>query len=395
MKLDVKLTAPATAETFNKLIQIRRHLHQNPELGLVENTTAEYLAAVLESLGLEVTRGVGGTGVVALLRGGRPGKTVALRADMDALPVQEENEVPYKSQKPGVMHACGHDAHMTCSVGAAMILAELRESIAGNVKFIFQPAEETPGGAQPMIAEGVLENPKVDAIVGGHVWGSLDSGKIEVKAGPVMASSDIIRLTIRGKGGHAAQPHTTIDPVVIGCEIVGALQKIVSRQSDPAEAVVISISVFKAGEVFNVIPNDAYLEGAVRTLSNELRQAIPRKIEAVIRGITEAYGATYELDYFLGYPVTVNDAAVTESVRRSAVKILGEANVGISAKASMGAEDFSYYLLEVPGTYIRIGIRNLEKGISHEIHNPKFDIDEDIFKTIPAVYAQAILDLLV
>ena len=382
------------AERHDELVRIRRHLHQNPELSQAENETGRYLAEILESLGLEVQREVAHTGVVALLRGGKPGKTVALRADMDALPVQEENDVSYKSQKPGVMHACGHDAHMTCSVGAAMILSELRASIAGNVKFIFQPAEESPGGARPMIEQGVLENPKVDAIVGGHVWGSIDSGKVEVKPGPIMASSDIIRLTIRGKGGHAAQPHTTIDPVVIGSEIVGALQKIVSRQTDPAEAVVISICVFKAGEIFNVIPNEAYLEGAVRTLNNELRQTIPQKIEAVIRGITEAYGATYELDYYFGYPVTVNDPDVTESVRLSAAKVLGETNVGIAAKASMGGEDFAYYLLEIPGTFIRIGIRNPDKGICQEIHHPKFDIDEDIFKTIPVVYAQTILDLL-
>ena len=394
MSTDVTMMKQIALERHSELVKIRRHLHQNPELGLEEKETGRYLADILESLGLEVKRNVAGTGVVALLRGGKPGKTVALRADMDALPVQEENEVPYKSQKQGLMHACGHDAHMTNSIGAAIILSQLRGEIAGNVKFIFQPAEEAPGGAKLMIEAGVLENPSVDAIVGGHSWGSIDSGKVEVKPGPVMASSDIIRLKIHGKGGHCAQPHTTIDPVVIGSEIVGALQKIVSRQTDPAEAVVISICMFKAGDVFNVIPNEAYLEGAVRTLNNELRQSIPKKIEAVIRGITEAYGATYELDYYFGYPVTVNDHAVTEIVRSSASKVLGEENVGLSAKASMGAEDFSYYLLEIPGTFIRIGIRNLDKGICQEIHHPKFDVDEDIFKTIPVVYAQAVLDLL-
>ena len=275
-----------------------------------------------------------------------------------------------------------------------MLLARMREEIAGNVKFIFQPNEEGLGGADPMIKEGVLDDPKVDAIVGGHVWGSLDSGTIAVKSGPIMASSDIIKLTIRGKGGHCAQPHTTIDPVAIGSEIVGALQKVVSRQTDPNEAVVISICVFKAGEVFNVIPHEAYLEGAVRALNNEVRKNVAKQIETVIRGITQAYGATYDLDYHFGYPVAVNDAAVTESFRQSAIKILGEDKVGIAAKASMGAEDFAYYMLEVPGTFIWIGIRNPEKGICQEIHHPKFDVDEEIFRTIPAVYAQAILDLL-
>jgi len=394
MKLDAALLKKLAEDQEDEVVKIRRRLHQNPELGFEEKETGRYLAEVLEALGLEVQRGVGKTGVVALLRGGSPGKTIALRADMDALPMQEENEVPYKSQKPGMMHGCGHDAHMACSVGTAMIFSKIRKEIAGNVKFIFQPAEEAPGGARPMIEQGVLENPKVDAILGGHVWGGIDSGKVEVKPGPVMASSDIIRLKIFGKGGHAAQPHKSVDPVAIGSEIVGALQKIVSRQSDPTEAVVISICVFRAGDVFNVIPNEAYMEGTVRTLNNELRAALPEKIEAVIRGITEAFGATYELNYHKDYPVTVNDPGITESFRLSAEKILGEANVGIAAKPSMGAEDFSYFLLEIPGTYIRIGVRNLEKGICQEIHHPKFDVDEDIFKIIPAVYAQAILDLL-
>lgn len=379
---------------LQRLVEIRRHLHRHPELGRHEYETGRYVANIMEALGLEVQTEVAGTGVVALLRGAYPGRTVALRADMDALPVQEQSNVPYKSAVPGVMHACGHDAHMALTLGTAMILTSMREQIHGNVKFIFQPAEEAPGGAKPMIDAGVLENPKVDAILGGHVWGSVESGRIEVKPGPIMASSDILRLTIHGKGGHAAQPHTTIDPIVIGSEIVGALQKIVSRQTDPAEAAVISICVFQSGEVFNVIPGSAYLEGAVRTLNNELRLAMPEKIEAVIRGITHAYGATYDLDYYMGYPVTVNNKDVTETVRQAAAKVLGAESVGEAAKASMGGEDFAYYLLQIPGTFVRIGIRNEAKGICQEIHHPSFDIDEDILATIPAVYAQALLDLL-
>ena len=377
-----------------ELSRIRRHFHENPELGFEEFRTSAHIADLMEGLGLEVRRSVAQTGVVALLRGGKPGKTVAIRADIDALPVQELNDVPYKSKTPGKMHACGHDVHITAAIGAAMLLAQHRESLAGNVKFIFQPAEETPGGAEPMIQDGALENPKVDAIVGGHVWGSLDSGVVEVLPGPIMASSDIIRLTIHGKGGHAAQPHTTIDPIVIGSEIVGALQKIVSRQTDPTEAAVISICLFRAGDTFNVIPNSAYLEGTVRTLNNTLRQEISQKIESVIRGITESYGATYELDYTFSYPATINDPGVTESVRQSAAKILGAENVRTAARASMGAEDFAYFLLAVPGTYIRIGVRNAVKGITHDIHHPQFDIDEDILASLPVIYAQAALDLL-
>ena len=384
----------AGQKNFPELVRLRRHFHENPELGFGEFRTSAHIADLMEGLGLEVRRSVAQTGVVALLRGGKPGKTVAIRADIDALPVQELNDVPYKSKTPGKMHACGHDVHITAAIGAAMLLAQHRESLAGNVKFIFQPAEETPGGAEPMIQDGALENPKVDAIVGGHVWGSLDSGVVEVLPGPIMASSDIIRLTIHGKGGHAAQPHTTIDPIVIGSEIVGALQKIVSRQTDPTEAAVISICLFRAGDTFNVIPNSAYLEGTVRTLNNTLRQEIPKKIESVIRGITEPYGATYELDYYFGYPVTVNDPGVTESVRQSAAKILGAENVRTAARASMGAEDFAYFLLAVPGTYIRVGVRNAAKGITHDMHHPQFNVDEDVLASLPVIYAQAALDLL-
>ena len=377
-----------------ELVNIRRHLHENPELGFEEVATAQYIADYLAGLGLEVTSQVAKTGVVALIRGVQPGKTVAIRADMDALPIQELNEVPYKSKHPGKMHACGHDAHVAAAIGAARILWELRDQINGNVKFIFQPAEEAPGGAEPMIAAGVLENPAVDAIIGGHVWGSLESGIIEVMSGPTMASSDIIRLKIIGKGGHAAQPHTTIDPIVIASEIVGALQKLVSRQTDPFESVVISICSFHAGDVFNVIPHSAYLEGAVRTLNNELRQELPQKIEKIIRGITEPYGATYELDYYLGYPVTVNDPGVTETVRKAAVSVLGADKVRVAARASMGGEDYAYFLNKVPGTYIRIGTRNPEKGICQEMHHPRFDIDEAVLELTPVVYAQAAFDLL-
>ena len=377
-----------------ELVNIRRHLHENPELGFEEVATAQYIADYLAGLGLEVTRQVAKTGVVALIRGVQPGKTVAIRADMDALPIQELNEVPYKSKHPGKMHACGHDAHVAAAIGAARILWELRDQINGNVKFIFQPAEEAPGGAEPMIAAGVLENPTVDAIIGGHVWGGLESGIIEVMSGPTMASSDIIRLKIIGKGGHAAQPHTTIDPIVIASEIVGALQKLVSRQTDPFESVVISICSFHAGDVFNVIPHSAYLEGAVRTLNNELRHELPHKIEKIIRGITEPYGATYELDYYLGYPVTVNDPGVTETVRRAAISVLGGDKVRVAARASMGGEDYAYFLNKVPGTYIRIGTRNPEKGICQEMHHPRFDIDEAVLELTPVVYAQAAFDLL-
>ena len=377
-----------------ELVNIRRHLHENPELGFEEVATAQYIADYLAGLGLEVTSQVAKTGVVALIRGVQPGKTVAIRADMDALPIQELNEVPYKSKHPGKMHACGHDAHVAAAIGAARILWELRDQINGNVKFIFQPAEEAPGGAEPMIAAGVLENPAVDAIIGGHVWGSLESGIIEVMSGPTMASSDIIRLKIIGKGGHAAQPNTTIDPIVIASEIVGALQKLVSRQTDPFESVVISICSFHAGDVFNVIPHSAYLEGAVRTLNNELRQELPHKIEKIIRGITEPYGATYELDYYLGYPVTVNDPGVTETVRKAAVSVLGADKVRVAARASMGGEDYAYFLNKVPGTYIRIGTRNPEKGICQEMHHPRFDIDEAVLELTPVVYAQAAFDLL-
>ena len=376
------------------LVKIRRFFHSNPELGFEEEKTSQYIVNLLKSMGIEVREGVAKTGIVGTLYGEKPGKTIALRADMDALPIKELNEIDYKSKIDGKMHGCGHDAHMTFVLGTAMVLSKFKKYIRGNIKFIFQPAEETTGGAKPMINEGALLNPSVDAIVGGHVWPGLNSGEIGIKEGPIMASSDSIEIKIIGKGGHAGKPNKTIDPIIIGSEIVTSLQKIVSRQIDPLESVVISICTFQSGEVFNAIPGEAILKGAVRTLNNEIREQLPSKIEKIIKGITESYGASYEYNYIRKYPVTDNDPLITKKVKKSAIEILGEDKVINIKNPSMGAEDFSYYLMEIPGTFIWIGTYNKEKNIVYDLHHPKFNIDEDIIEKAVSLYTKVILDFL-
>lgn len=377
-----------------KISYIRRHFHKYPELAFEEFETSKYIKKILIELGLEVKDQVAKTGVVGVLYGKKPGKTIAIRADMDALPMQELNEVAYRSTNKGKMHSCGHDAHMAIALGSAMILSEIKDKIKGNVKFIFQPAEETIGGAKPMIDEGVLENPNVDAILGGHVWGAIPLGRIGIKNGPIMASSDFFKLKIIGKGGHAANPHVTIDPVTIGSEVVNAFQKIISRQTDPLEQLVISICSFQSGNTSNIIPCDAILKGTVRTLNDEIRSSLPQRMENIIKGICEPYGAKYEFEYMESYPVTNNDINITELIKASASKIIKNEYIQSIERPSMAAEDFSFYLKEIPGTFIWIGTQNKEKGKIYDIHHPKFDIDEDILTLAASIYAQTTIDFL-
>lgn len=377
-----------------KLLNTRRCFHKYPELSFEEFETSKYIKKILVELGLEVKDGIAKTGVVGVLNGSLPGRTIAIRADMDALPIQELNESSYKSKNQGKMHACGHDAHMTIALGAAMVLTEIKDKIKGNVKFIFQPAEETSGGARPMIEDGVLENPKVDAIIGGHVWPSVMSGSIGIKNGPIMASSDFFDLKIVGKGGHPGNPHSTIDPVIIGSEIVNSFQKIVSRQTDPLEQVVISICLFQSGSNSNIIPNDGILKGTIRTLNDEIRSSLPQRMENIIKGICEPYGAKYEFKYIERYPITYNHSNITDLIKRSALKLIKEECIQEIKRPSMAAEDFSFYLREIPGTFIWIGTRNKEKGKVHGLHHPKFDIDEDILALGASIYAQAAVDFL-
>jgi amidohydrolase len=366
-------------EILPGVIADRRDLHEHPELAYQEFRTSGIVADRLRALGVEDVRtGIAETGVTGLIRGRKngDGRTVLLRADMDALPIHEENEVDYRSQTPGVMHACGHDAHTAMLLGTARLLMERRDDFAGTVKLLFQPSEELPpGGAKPMIDAGVLEDPKVDAAFGIHIAQDSPVGVIEVRPGPAMAAADRFHLVIHGKGGHGAKPQDTIDPIVIGAQIVTALQTLVARNIDPTQEAVVTVGVFKAGQAFNVIPDTAELGGTVRTFTAANRDFLERRIEEVVRGVATALGAEVDFSYTRGYPATVNDPAMTELVQQEAARVVGEEGVR-DGDLMMGAEDFSYFLEAVPGAFWFVGSQNPERGLVWGHHHPRFDLDE-------------------
>jgi len=350
----------------------RHHLHQNPELSGYETETARFVVSKLREFGVdEITTQVGGEGVVAVLHGKAAGRTVALRGDMDALPIHEESSLPYKSCKVGVMHACGHDGHTATLLGTAATLSKLRNEFAGTVKFIFQPAEEIVRGAVAMCAEGVMEG--VDAVFGLHGWPQLDIGKVGVKSGAMMASSDTFILTIKGSGGHAAQPHMTIDPIIAGAHIVTALQTLVSREINPTHSVVVTVAQFHAGTADNVIPETAELQGTVRCLTEAHRREMPERLERVIAGVCSALRTEYTLKYHSGTGVTLNDPDMTELFRKVATETLGAENVVALDAPSMGAEDFSVYLTHAPGCFFRLGVG----ADSPPIHTPRYNFGDE------------------
>ncbi|MGB3327902.1 MAG: amidohydrolase, partial [Thermomicrobiales bacterium] len=369
-------------ELLPGVIADRRWLHEHPELGFEEVQTAAFIQQRLESLGVEDIRtGIAKTGLTALIRGTGTGpgadRVLLLRADIDALPILEENTTDYVSQNAGTMHACGHDAHTAILLGVTRLLLERRDQFAGTVKVLFQPAEERfPGGAKLMVEAGVLEDPHVDAVFGLHMANELEVGNIKVAGGPVMASPDSFEIVIQGKGGHAARPQAAIDPVVIGAQIVTALQTLVSRETDPMDNAVVSTTVFQAGDAFNVIPDTARLAGTVRTFKQETRERMAARIPELAKGIGAAMGATVEATFGYGYPATVNDPAEAERIRRVAVGVLGEDKVKVMTPV-MGGEDFSYFLQERPGAYFFVGSMNEAKGLVWGHHHPKFDIDEE------------------
>ena len=366
----------AIAPILPDIIGLRRYLHENPELSGGETETARRVAEILTACGIGHETGVGGTyGVVATIVGGAgPGPTFALRGDMDALPIQEENDVPYRSRVPGVMHACGHDGHTANLMGAARVLHAMRDSLKGTIKLIFQPAEETVRGADAIVAAGVIDD--VDAILMLHGWPDLPAGKIGVRNGPVMASADSFTLRIDGKGGHGAYPHKTIDPVVVGAQIVTALQTVVSREVSPLQPAVVSVTMFHAGTARNVIPERAELAGTVRALDPALRKELPTRIERVIRGVCDAMQCTYHFDYDFGTPVTVNDPGVTDLVRRVGRDLLGAENVVELPEPTMGAEDFAFYVERIPGAMFRLGV-----GCPYLLHTPKYDFGDAPLET--------------
>lgn len=378
----------------DELIKIRRDIHSHPEIALNEFRTSKLVAEKLEELGMEVQVNIRVTGVVATLKGKYPGKTILMRADMDCLQLDELTNLEFKSQHPGYMHACGHDAHTTWLLGAAMILSHFKDRIHGNIKFLFQPAEESKGGAEEMIKAGVLENPHVDAAVGAHVWPAIESGKVGIKYGAMMAAPDNFRIVIHGKGGHGAVPNKCIDPISIANHIYSELQTIISRKLDPLEPVIITVGKFNAGTASNIIPDCAVMEGTVRTLSYSARDEVPKLMEKLVKGITEANGGKYEFQYNKCYPPVINENSITSFFEKSASKFLGSSNVEKLDKATMIGEDFSYFQQKVPGVFFAIGTMNKTKGIDQGLHSPYFTIDEDILTKASGLFSYFALDYL-
>lgn len=362
-------------------VQVRRHIHANPELSFEEHNTAAYVKQVLESYSIKAEP-MAETGLVALIEGKNPGKrTIALRADLDALPIVEANEVAYKSKNEGVMHACGHDVHTASLLGAARILQELREEFEGTVKLIFQPGEEKfPGGASIMIREGVLQNPAPEKIVGQHVFPMLPAGKVGFRSGMYMASADEIYITVKGKGGHAAMPEQNVDTVLIASHLIVALQQIVSRHASPKVPSVLSFGKVEAKGATNVIPDEVKIEGTFRTMNEVWRKEAHKRIKKLAEGLCESMGGSCDIDIKNGYPFLQNDPELTERARAAAESYLGADNV-VDLDLWMGAEDFAYYSQEVPACFYRLGTRNEARGIVSGVHTPTFDIDEAALET--------------
>jgi amidohydrolase len=369
IRLDIQALQP-------QLVEWRRRLHQRPELGFREHLTAQLVAQKLQEWGIEHKIGIAKTGIVAKIESKHPGPVLAIRADMDALPIQEANDVPYRSQHDGIMHACGHDGHTAIALGTAYYLSQHREDFAGTVKIIFQPAEEGPGGAKPMIEEGVLQNPDVDAIIGLHLWNNLPLGTVGVRSGALMAAVECFSCTILGKGGHGAIPHQTIDSIVVSAQIVNALQTIVARNIDPLESAVVTVGELQAGSANNVIANTARMRGTVRYFNPKLEGYFSKRIEQIIAGVCQSHGASYELNYESLYPPVINDVSMAELVRSVASNVV-ETPAGIVPECqTMGGEDMSFFLQKVPGCYFFLGSANPAKDLAYPHHHPRFDFDE-------------------
>jgi hippurate hydrolase len=364
------------------IVSLRREIHREPELGFDTKKTAEKVLDALEGLPLEVETGLAENGIVATLKGEGDGPTVALRADMDALPIQEETDLPFASEEDGKMHACGHDGHTSMLVGAVRALSQdhLRERLNGSVKFIFQPAEEGGGGGRVMVEEEVAES--VSSIFALHLWPGLPFGKAATKAGPIMAAADAFEMRVKGKGGHGAMPHLTTDAVAIAAQIVTALQTVVSREVNPVAPAVLTVGEIEAGFAFNIIPETARLGGTVRTLDADLRKQIPKRMEELARGIARGMRGDAELDYHFSYPVARNDADAAEFALGVIGELFGEENVVELTDSSMGAEDFAFFLEHVPGAFIWLGV-----GDVSGLHTPKFAFDEEILPQGSALLA--------
>lgn len=374
--VDFSRIRPAIRTLQPHLVTWRRQLHQKPELGFREHITAAFVAQQLQSWGIEHQTSVAQTGIVATIAGDRPGPVLAIRADMDALPIQEANEVPYRSQHDGIMHACGHDGHVTIALGTAYYLSQHRSDWAGTVKLIFQPAEEGPGGAKPMIEAGVLKRPDVDGMIGLHLWNNLPLGTVGVRSGALMAAVELFRCTIFGRGGHGAIPQQTIDSVVVSAQIVNALQTIVARNVNPLEAAVVTVGELHAGTAENVIADTARFRGTVRYFNPDYATFFADRIEQVIAGVCQSHGAKYDYEYQPLYPPVINDPGMADLVRSVAEAVV-ESPLGVVPECqTMGGEDMSFFLQQVPGCYFFLGSANADKGLAYPHHHPRFDFDE-------------------
>ena len=358
------------------MIEIRRDLHQHPELGLEEHRTSKKVQDLLDDMGIEHQDGLGGTGVLGTIRGKTEGPVVALRADLDALPIQDEKEVAYASKVPGMMHACGHDAHTTMLLGAARLLVEEKTSLPGTVKLLFQPAEETVGGAKLMIEAGALDNPRVEAIFGLHVDPGLEVGTVGLHYGQRNASSDDTKIVVHGKAAHAAYPYEGVDAIVAAAQIITSLQTIVSRNVDAREAAVVSLGTIRGGTQANIVANRVEVVGTVRCLNQTTRRSVLQRVKETAEAVALGMGARAEVTIKPSYEPVVNDDSIVEIIRENSSKLLGDNAVVIFPKPNMGVEDFGYYLSEVPGAFYSMGVRNEAAGITYPVHHGRFDIDE-------------------
>jgi amidohydrolase len=373
---------------------MRRDFHAHPELGFHEVRTAGIVAQELNKLGLEFNTGIAGTGVVALLEGAKPGPVILVRADMDALPIVEETGAAYASQNPGVMHACGHDAHTAVLLTVAKMLLAHRDELAGTVKFMFQPAEEGLGGAEGMIAAGVLENPKVDRVLALHVWNEQPVGWFGISNGPILAGAEIFTIKVEGKGGHGASPHLSIDPVLASAQIINALQGIVARNVEPLKTAVVSVTTIHGGEAFNVIPPAVEMTGTIRTFEPQVRERVLQRFEETVHGVAGAMGCTASIKMERVSPATVNQAETSSHVQACARQLFPDAKVETGNNITMGAEDFAFLLEKVPGCFFFIGSANPEKGLDAGHHHPKFDFDEVILPCATALMTASVIDLM-
>lgn len=389
--MNIELINSEVEKLYDEMVEIRRDFHENPELSFEEVRTPKKIAEYLKELGLEVRTQVGGRGVVGYLKGGKPGITIAMRADFDALPIQQQNDVPYKSKVPGVMHACGHDGHTAALLGAAKVLTKYKDELHGNVVFLFQHAEEKhPGGAVAMIEDGCLEG--VDVVFGAHLGSLLPAGNVYYHdEGYILAAADMFRIKIIGKGGHGAMPHSSVDPIMIGSQLIVNLQQIVSRRVDPLESAVLSIGSFHSGTANNIIPADAEITGTVRTYNPETRKMMEDYIEKMTKAICETVGASYEYTYEKGYDSAQNDKVETDYIKEVAIQMAGEEKVKVH-QPFMAGDDFSYYLKEVPGSFFIVGgaLSDPSKVFPH--HHPKFDFDEKAMLTIAKMFVAAVTE---